>query len=361
MNSPFTTSLVILTLLSCSTHAQEREPQRILKLDAVELIAGREVPGQPGLYSDHQGTRYLFSNDANKSQFDANPAQWRVQMDGGCGRMGSLSGHGRPAWHAVYQDKLYLFASEGCREGFLKNPEASLERDDPVPEWTKRQQAQGRRVLNQVLAVMGGADVIDAVRNYRESYSEDVQSNNTAYRHQRTVTIDFAGPIRTEDVWNDQVYINVVNGPHSFVGQDGTPMFESAQRELRRQQNRLLLTILKARQREDFGVGLIEPVTIGEQSLKRLQVAFDGSTTTLLLEPTTHLVQAMEYRGRGPDHYFGTIRKSFDEYRPVNGVMLPHASIISFEGRPIPSSSQKLRIEVNVELPDDQFYRSGKP
>lgn len=110
-------------------------------LDPVELVAGREVAGQDNLSSKHLRYEYRFANAANKAKFDAEPLAFAVQNGGACGRMGELSGRGAVTRWTVVNGKIFLFASESCRDTFLKTkdkfvvaqlaPSAPSEDSDP--------------------------------------------------------------------------------------------------------------------------------------------------------------------------------------------------------------------------------------
>ncbi|MBM4013781.1 MAG: hypothetical protein FJ293_02315 [Planctomycetes bacterium] len=101
-------------------------------LDPIELIDGREVEGAPELAVDHGGFRYHFISEDTRELFLADPERYGVQWDGACGRMGPLSGVGHPDRFAVWNERIWLFASDQCRTGFLKSPEKLQPIDAPL-------------------------------------------------------------------------------------------------------------------------------------------------------------------------------------------------------------------------------------
>ena len=98
-----------------------------LSLDPVELMAGKEVGGKEGLFVVHENYPYLFTSQANQTAFRSDPARYEIQLGGACARMGPLSGRGKTSIHAVLNGRIYIFASEGCRKGFLATPEKVLD------------------------------------------------------------------------------------------------------------------------------------------------------------------------------------------------------------------------------------------
>ena len=64
--------------------------------DPVELCGGREVAGAQRLSVDHGRYRYRFASAENRATFEAALSRYEVQLGGGCGHMGPLSGVGDP-------------------------------------------------------------------------------------------------------------------------------------------------------------------------------------------------------------------------------------------------------------------------
>src|SRR5262245_46556699 len=122
--------LVGLTVVigAASTRAESPKIADALKgLDPVELVAGREVPGQAELTTVRGLFRYQFANPANKAAFEKEPERYAVQFGGVCMKMGPLSGQGSPDRFFVHDKRIYLFASESCRNAFKAAPEKFID------------------------------------------------------------------------------------------------------------------------------------------------------------------------------------------------------------------------------------------
>ena len=103
----------------------ERE---LFPFDPVILIGtGEKLEGAEARESVYGNYRYRFATDASKRAFDAVPSRFAIAFGGGCGRMGPLSGVGSVNRFEVVDEHIYLFASDACRESFMKSPEAFME------------------------------------------------------------------------------------------------------------------------------------------------------------------------------------------------------------------------------------------
>ncbi len=350
------TFAAIAVLAAIPAAAQESD----FRLDVVRLLdSGQQVKGVEGFASTFQGMTYHFADAQSQQIFDSDPARYAAAMDGGCGRMGSLSGPGRPDLFLVHDGRLFLFASEACRTTFQKNPDLFLERDDPLPEFTEDAIRRGRALLHDAVTTMGGAQRIDAIGSFEKSFSRKFQSGGVEYDHQYQFLTDFQGHVRETNTYNDVSYVRVLNGENSFLaeGDRVRPMYPAARREMQRLANRDLLSILKAQGRADFKVAANERGA--SDSSIPLEIAVDGTVTRLWLEPTTKLPMAMEYRGRGPSAAFGKVRIDFDQYRHVNGVLLPQVTRQTFDGRPWPDAQRTWSYRIDPPLEESAFQPGG--
>ena len=151
----------VVLLFQCAV-AVAGEPAQTLKVDAVELVRGREIQGLDSLYLDHNRYRYRFSTEAHRDEFKRNPGRYEIQMGGSCARMGPLSGEGRTDLFGVHDGRIYIFASEACRTTFLANPDNLLEKPDAVAAGGRDADRRGRALLDQAIDAIGGASKIEA-------------------------------------------------------------------------------------------------------------------------------------------------------------------------------------------------------
>jgi putative intracellular protease/amidase/YHS domain-containing protein len=108
------------------TPAVPSAPRAALRgLDPVLLTEGREVAGLESLEATHEGYRYLFATEASRAKFLQAPTTYSIQLQGACAlmaRSGSAPGSGDPSRYLVHDRRIYVFATESCRDSFKADP-----------------------------------------------------------------------------------------------------------------------------------------------------------------------------------------------------------------------------------------------
>ena len=335
---------------------------RTMKLDVVELVRGSEVAGVEEYALRHAGHRYLFASEESLRAFAARPWRYEVQLGGACARMGPLSGLGSTEILAVHEGRVFLFASEACREGFLKDPERVLERDDPVPESNPETLRRGRELIEGAVRAMGGAERVDGVHSLRLRWEGTVEAGGREYRRKRRVAIVFPGSFRVDSAWDDEDHAHVVAAGSGFFDDAGEArnmheqQIAAAVKQLRREP----LVILRARDRDGFVAVASGHGTVGERPVELVTAAFEGATATLEIDAENGRMLGLTYRGRGPDRHFGTLHRTFSDFREVGGLELPATFAVRFDGEDLPDEGLTwTSIEVDVEIPADRFTRPG--
>lgn len=94
-------------------------------LDVVSLRdAGRTVGGDAAISTHWKGREWRFSNDANRTAFEANPGAYAPGFGGNC-PVGLADGErrpGEPQYFVVMDGKVYLAGSAGARERLRREP-----------------------------------------------------------------------------------------------------------------------------------------------------------------------------------------------------------------------------------------------
>lgn len=101
----------------------------LLGHDPVRLAEGREVAGLESLEVTHGRYRYLFESAETKARFLKDPEAYAIQLDGACAFMaitGAPPGSGEPSRYWVHDHRIYIFASENCRNSFKADPRRYL-------------------------------------------------------------------------------------------------------------------------------------------------------------------------------------------------------------------------------------------
>lgn len=339
----------------------------VVQLDAVELIAGKEVRGGETRFVDHAGYRYLFATDENKAAFVKEPARYEIQLGGGCARMGPLTGACGMDRYAVHDGRLYVFASDACRATFLKTPERFLDPDESSPKGTSEEETRGKEMIERAVAAVGGAERLDAVKTIQVRVEDQVDHEGKKVATSKTVTVRFPAGYRWDSTWGDEYhYAYVTNGEDAwFADQDGERSMQPANARGLEREHRLrnVIVLLRARNEPEFvavydGLGSIR---VGDEDVPvdRISIGYRRTRCTLGLEPETHRVISLTYRGRGPSMMFGELTRVFSDFTEVGGMTLPRTVTTIFDGEPAGEPVTYSSLTVDEDIDPSLFTRGG--
>lgn len=348
---------IALCCLSVVAAAQKLEIVTVLKgNDPVELVEGREVSGQQSLSVVRGKYRYLFASEANKKSFEKSPDEYQIQLGGGCGRMGSLSGAGNPDRYYVFNRKIYIFASEQCRNGFKAAPENHFEGPDAIPTGTVGDKKRGQELINLALKGMGGAKAVDTVKTWQANIVLSYPQGDKVTEYKQTQTIAFPGRFRNEYDWGGSLDATVlvpgkatsISSKEIWVREE--PVRAAMERELYRNP----LAILKARREPGFVAYAAGSGTAGDAQVEFLKVAYKGATTTLSIDSSSGRILQVAYRDR--KGAFGDLVRTFMDFKTVDGLTLPFRMEESFNGKAVTSPSVRVEsVAINGKVDPKLF------
>jgi len=350
--------LLLLGFLGSASAGGRDDEEALLGFDPVLLTQGKEVLGKEEISVTRQGFRYHFANDENKTTFIGDPDRYGIQMGGLCARLGE-SVPGNPDMYIVHAGRIYLVASEECRELFEAAPSKYLEPDLPMPPRTAESIKKGQELIQRAVEAAGGAHAIDALTSY-EAVGV-VTDESGEQRIKTTFTFVFPDHLRWErDIPNYGSISTIVAGNEAFeIRPAEIRAFSEVQRiNFQKLMRRNALSSLRARNEPDYsavytGLGELNGKSVGE-----VAVEFGGQRLTLGIEPSTGRILTLAYVGRGPDGDYGQVVQTLSDYRTINGVTLPFRSSTTFNGRPVPQMSFTAEsITLNGEVSTKAFER----
>lgn len=317
-------------------------PLGTLKIDPVALIdTGKEVEGQAEHWIDREGYRYHFASAANMRKF-IGTHKYDIQLGGGCGKMGSLSGKGSTERFAVSGGKLYLFASDGCRTGFLQNPEARIERDDLAPSGTRQQKQAGIRALDKTVAWMGGRRQLTRISTYDETVKGTYRQGDRTFAMENRKVYTYPDALAHFDLYDTSLISAVAKGKSGHFEMPGgqkEPFYTAQVREMVRIRDHMLVP------------AMVNGLKTGAVVVDRGDGSFDmfrgGVGVRIWADSNTGEVSAIESRSRGPRGDYGALRLTFTGFRSEKAVRVPTGWTATFNGEPAPSLSAN---DVHVSL-----------
>ncbi|MEK7829725.1 MAG: hypothetical protein AAB401_01490 [Acidobacteriota bacterium] len=361
---------VFIAIICLSFVVSAQTPKQVVTVlkgfDPVELVNGKEVSGQESLSVTRTRYRYLFANEANKKAFEKSPADYQIQLGGGCGQMGSLSGAGNPDRFHVFNKRIYIFASESCRNSFKKNPDAHIEAADAAPTGSAAEKKRGQELIALALKGFGGAAKVDGVKNYQTKLKLGYKQGDKVLEYPQTMTVAFPGNYRNEYNWGTSQTGDVLSPPGAVSLTTKSSESDAWQREepvkvaLERALYREALAILKARKEKGFVAFAAGKAKVGDAEVELLKVGFKGATSTLGVDPKTGRVLQIAYRDR--KGAYGDVVKTFSDFREVSGqevsgLTLPFGVAESFNGKAVTSPMTSVEsIAVNANL-DAKLFR----
>lgn len=351
----FLISLTASLTLLVSSHADTPRPKLALKgFDPIELAAGKEVPGKEGLESTHGLFHYRFASEENKAAFDKQPVERGIQFGGACGKMGPFTGMGSPDRFYVHDRRIYVFASEMCRNAFKKDPEQYIEKPNPVPTGTKEQLEQGKVILSKVLEGFGGENQVDGIQGYETHYRHIYQQNGKELVGHYTTAWSFPDKYRFEEKFTT-AYGQGFSGSKGFqfAGKDAwaidAPVTEVAQRRALREP----LAMLRNRHADGFVAVATGAVELEGKTVDKVDVAYRGATTTWFVDPKTGRILQLSYQARKGT--VGNFVFKYSDFKNVEGLVIPFNRVEFFNGKEITSPVVHLDKVVLQPLNQAQF------
>lgn len=355
--------LALASLALClplAISALDPPPQRVCDVDVVDLIdRGQEHTGLPDLQVQRFLFTYRFASVENRAKFLATPERYEVQLGGACARMGPLSGRGSAKIYAVHAGKLYFFASEACRAGFLKAPETLLETPDERPKGDEAARAEGLRWLARAADVHGGAERISRLKALRWHVlkPEGLRSNDP---DEARLVVRFPYDLASMQRWGKSTFGELVLNQEGWfkTGEQAEAMAEVQRRAAWRRAQALPLVVLRQMKRPGFVAVAGASVELRGRKIREVQTFADGCAVTLGIDEEDGRIAFSRTRGRGPSMTLGTLEIRYDDYRIVAGIVLPWREEARFDGEPFPAASARYTsIEVDPEIPPSTFAR----
>lgn len=274
--------------------------------------------------------------------------------------MGSLSGEGNPDRYHVFNRRIYIFASEQCRNSFKAAPENHLERPDPAPTGSVADIQRARELLDLAMRGIGGSAKVDAIKTYQANIKIAYKQGDKTTEYKQTETIAFPNHYHNEYDWGSATEVSVLSPGAAVTIYKNEPWAreEPVRAALDREFHRHPLVILKARRNPGFVAFAAGKDRIGENDIELVKVGVKGATTTLGIDAKTGRLLQISYRGR--KGAFGEIVRSFSDFREVNGLVLPFKVEESFNGKPIASPAVTYEsVAINGNL-DERLFRKPK-
>lgn len=331
-------------------------PELALKgFDPVALTQGQEIVGKENLEAASGRYRYRFSTTENQKKFEAAPSRYGIQFDGFCMKMGPLSGRGSPDRWFVSEGRIYLFASESCRNKFKEDPTGFTDRADAPPRGTPSEKERARELIALALRGLGGADKVDHLQNVRWEAITVFESNGKQTEMRQTATLMMPDRFRLDYAYGDfREGHALANGQLLEISAKGeaTSLTDDVYQFVLRRLYHEPLALLRARTKPGFVAFADGKDKINGQAVEWLVIGYLGATTRLGIDLETGRILATVYQGRAPSKV-GEIRRTYSQFKTFDGgLVLPQQWDVAYEGLPAPGpkpTTRTIALDVPVQ------------
>lgn len=332
---------------------------RVFKVDAVELVSGKETPGKSEFSVKHGRYEYHFSSPANRDAFLKSPETFEIQLGGACARMGPLSGGCSSELFGVFEGRIYVFASEQCKKRFMAGPKELLETPDAPASGNAASIQRGGELVELALKGFGGAKVVDQLTSFRAEKTATSKHGDKDYTNRKAWTARFPDEFRMDDDWNESRWAAVaMKGDAFFAADEVWTMHPQQRAAVEREFAHEPLVILRARTRPDFVAAAAGKGRVQDRPVEFVAVSFGGVTTKLGVDTETGRVLSTAFRGRGPAMALGDVERIYGDFQSTGGVDVPTSFRARFNGADEPKLDVQFdRVALNAELDATLFAR----
>jgi len=322
-------------------------------MDPVELVAGREVRGSDGIAATDGRYHYWFATEANRGKFAADPLRFGIQMGGACGRMGPLTGRGNMHRYWVHEGKIFIFASEQCRDSFKKDPSVHVERTDPVPKGSAEDRRKGLDLLNRAARAHGG-QAVDEFQSLVWTTQQTYEVEGKPEIYVSGYAMQWPDRFATQTRWQTSLFTTNASGAKGWEGDKASarPIHPDEHAFLRRVFFHHPLVLLRLRNQPGF-VAVPGAAMLGSELLPTVAAHYGGATTTLFLDRATWKIRGVAFTARRSTYV--PIVREYTEYATVRGVLTPMAwtDTVLTTGAKAPAKLAK--VELNERLDGTGF------
>lgn len=254
--------------------------------------------------------------------------------------MGPLSGRGKPDLWTVHDERIYIFASEACRSGFLKATDRYADRELPWSEPKATDQAKGEALMRAAREAHGlGEESTGALRL-------TAKGESSGWENERTLVLGADGQVMRRSKWippdtDTKGYDTrwIVAGKRSLVDEDGKrwPLSAAEVKDVRRFAHRDPLAILWNYRRGK--VAAVGTKKLGKMETVAVAVHYDGMTALVHLDPKDHRIAGISWRGRAGGGVVHDVVETFGEWVKTGGLLVPLSRRVEADGKEIVSWS----------------------
>ena len=223
---------------------------------------------------------------------------------------------------------------------------------------TAEGEKKGRELIDLAVEGIGGAQRLAALRSMRTSAAMEATTPQGAMQVALKATIALPDRLHQEMQLPFGTMTQVLNGEDSFAQspQGIQPLNASQRGQLEKALKRLAPVLLSLRDAEGFKAVATGAGEVDGTAVEKVHVEVHGEANTLGIDPATGRILSIAYRGSNLMGAPGDLEQRYSDFRDVDGLVLPFASVTTFNGEPMLSGVVESN-ELDVEIEDTLFAK----
>ncbi len=232
------------------------------------------------------------------------------------------------------------------------------EPDAETVKVTAEGEQRGRELIAKAIEGIGGAERLDALRTYRSEISVEAETPQGSMAMKAKAVVFLPERMRWELTLPFGTMVQVLNGDDSFSQTpQGIGPLPAAQRgQLEKSLRRLVPVLLGLRDSEGFKAVATGAGEVDGTGVEMVHVELSGDANTLGIDPETGRILSITYRGTNFMGAPGELEQHFSDFREVDGLVLPFASVTTFNGEPMLSGNVQ-STELDIAIEDSEFEK----
>lgn len=217
---------------------------------------------------------------------------------------------------------------------------------------------RGREILEQAVEAAGGIKTFHNIKNFTIVTQNELKGRQVTTQLKVTETIQV--PDKTKQVMELEqgTRVQVLNGRDSWkqINGQASPLSALEKKEMQRGLFRDIITLFSHFDTDSLVIKHFGDETLGGQHYYVLQIKNETRDFfNLYIDAKTHLIYKKTYRGAA-EAGLATLEEIYSDYRQVEGVRIPHHTVVRANGRPF-IEADVLEVRINGDLDREFFYR----